>query len=134
MCSVRRGCETGWVEDQDPQDLSEVVARLRQFAAERDWDQFHSPRNLLLALTGEVGELASLVQWRTDAEVEQMLADQDGRRQLEEEVADVAIYLLRLADVCGIDLLSAVTDKIAVNARKYPVEKSKGSARKYTEF
>src|SRR5690606_9036429 len=50
MCSVRRGCETGWVEDQDPQDLSEVVARLRQFAAERDWDQFHSPRNLLLAL------------------------------------------------------------------------------------
>lgn len=134
MCSVRRGCETGWVEDQDPQDLSEVVARLRQFAAERDWDQFHSPRNLLLALTGEVGELASLVQWRTDAEVEQMLADQDGRRQLEEEVADVAIYLLRLADVCGIDLLSAVTDKIAVNARKYPVEKAKGSARKYTEF
>jgi len=122
------------VEDQDPQDLSEVVARLRQFAAERDWDQFHSPRNLLLALTGEVGELASLVQWRTDAEVEQMLADQDGRRQLEEEVADVAIYLLRLADVCGIDLLSAVTDKIAVNARKYPVEKAKGSARKYTEF
>ena len=96
--------------------LEQVLA---EFARQRDWDPFHNPRNLILALTGEVGELAEIFQWLKDAEAEQVM---EGRQaeHVRQEVADVFLYLMRLAMVLGIDLDAAVRDKIALNAKKYP--------------
>lgn len=111
-------------------DTDAVTAQLRAFADERDWARFHTPRNLVLALVGEVGELAEVVQWRTDAEIEALLADAVQRRALEDELADVVNYALRLADVAGIDLDAAVQAKIAANARRYPADEVRGSAAK----
>jgi NTP pyrophosphatase (non-canonical NTP hydrolase) len=113
-------------------DLNELATRLRGFARAREWEQFHTPRNLALALVGEVGELAAELQWRRDDE---LLAgmDEELRRRLADEVADVLIYLLRFADVCGIDPLQAATAKVTRNEERYPIEWSKGSAAKYTE-
>ena len=95
---------------------------LAAFASARDWDRFHNPRNLLLALTGEVGELAEIFQWKTDAEAETIMAT-DEAEHVRQEVADVFLYLMRLAMVLGIDLDAAVRNKIEMNARKYPAGK-----------
>lgn len=111
-------------------DTDAVTQQLRAFADERDWARFHTPRNLVLALVGEVGELAEVVQWRTDAEIQEMLTDAIQRRALEEELADVVTYALRLADVTGMDLDAAVQTKIAQNARRYPADEVRGSAAK----
>jgi dCTP diphosphatase len=100
-------------------ETAALEARLTEFARERDWDRFHTPRSLILALTGEVGELAEIFQWRTDAESESIMAG-DKAEHVRQEVADVFLYLMRLAMVLGIDLDAAVRDKIAMNARKYP--------------
>lgn len=100
-------------------DTSALEVKLAEFALERDWDRFHTPRNLILALTGEVGELAEIFQWRSDAESDAIMAS-DKAEHVRQEVADVFLYLMRLAMVLGIDLDSAVRDKIALNARKYP--------------
>jgi NTP pyrophosphatase (non-canonical NTP hydrolase) len=94
--------------------------RLRRFADARDWAKFHSPRNLALALTGEVGELAAELQWVPDGEVAHHLTDQAARARLADEVADVLIYLVRFADVCGIDPLSEAYAKIDRNEVRYP--------------
>ena len=120
--------------------LQEQVA---DFATERDWDQFHTVKNLILALIGEVGELAEIVQWMTDQEIqekinktpEQELVDAIQKHvtlhsQLEEEVADVFIYLLRLSTVLDINLISAAYAKMSLNAQRYTIEKSKGNAEK----
>lgn len=115
-------------------DLHDVQQRLRTFTEERDWAKFHSPRNLTLALVGEVGELAELVQWRTDDEVRALAEDSDGREALGDELADIFTYVLELADALGVDLDGAVHAKITKNAAKYPVELARGSNRKYTEF
>lgn len=115
-------------------DVSDLTALVRKFADERDWEQFHSPRNLLLALVGEVGELAAEFQWIGDNSVVTALQDPDKREAVASELADVFIYLLRFADVTGIDLASELTKKIALNEIRYPVEKSKGSAAKYTSY
>lgn len=96
--------------------LEQVLA---EFARQRDWDPFHNPRNLILALTGEVGELAEIFQWLKDAEAEQVMAGSQAEH-VRQEVADVFLYLMRLAMVLGIDLDAAVRDKIALNAKKYP--------------
>lgn len=98
---------------------------LRRFAEEREWERFHSPKNLATALAVEAAELLEHYQWAeaaTDA------------AKVREEVADVFLYLIRLADTLGIDLAAAAWDKIAINARKYPVAKARGHARKYTEL
>lgn len=100
-------------------DTAALEERLAAFAAERDWDRFHTPRNLILALTGEVGELAEIFQWRGDADSEAIMAS-DKAEHVRQEVADVFLYLMRLAMVLGIDLDAAVRDKIALNALKYP--------------
>jgi dCTP diphosphatase len=102
---------------------------LRAFAAERDWDQFHSPRNLATALAVEAAELLEPFQWLADGEDRDL--PPETRAAVEQEMADVLLYLVRLADKLGVDLASAAHAKIVRNAQKYPVEKSRGSSRKY---
>lgn len=101
-------------------DVNALVAALQQFADERDWQAFHTPRNLVLALTGEVGELAEIFQWLTDEQAAGLPQDPQGYRHLQEEIADVLLYLVRLAAVMKIDLNQAVADKMVKNAIKYP--------------
>jgi dCTP diphosphatase len=105
---------------------------LRQFAAERDWDQYHSPKNLAIALAVEAGELLEIFQWLPDEESRSPSTQQSAR--VREEMADVLLYLIRLADQLNIDLLVAAQDKLALNAERYPIDKARGSSRKYTEF
>ena len=106
--------------------------QLRTFAAERDWDQFHSPKNLASALAVEAAELLENFQWLTEAESQQL--PPETLAAVRAEVADVLLYLIRISDKLGIDLIAAANAKIVLNAEKYPVEKARGSSRKYTEL
>lgn len=115
-----------------PSSLDELRAALRRFAAERDWDQFHSPKNLAMALSVEAAELLEQFQWLTEAESKAL--DPDRRSRVRQEVADVLLYLVRLADKLDIDLMAAAAEKIAQNAARYPAEKVRGSSKKYTEY
>ena len=117
-------------------DLEAIRSQQAAFAEARDWDQFHTPRNLALALVGEVGELCEIFQWKGDHEVQPGLPGwTDAKRQhLGEEMADVLNYLVRLADKCGIDLPAVADAKIQKNAAKYPASLVKGSAKKYNEY
>ena len=99
------------------QGLEEELLR---FARDRDWEQYHAPRNLLMALVGEVGELAEIFQWMTEAQAADAMRDPDTARHVREEMADVMMYLVRLASVLGVDLDAAVREKLVANARKYP--------------
>jgi len=114
-------------------NLEDLRLESAQFAQDRDWDQFHSIRNLLLALVGEVGEVAEIVQWTKDEDIPALLND-GGREKLAEELADILLYLVRLADRSGVDLEKAVKEKLLLNAQKYPVNQARGSAKKYTEL
>lgn len=105
---------------------------LREFARERDWDQFHTPKNLSMALIAEAAELVEHFQW-VEGDKSHLLEDRV-RPSVEEEIADIFIYLVRIADKLGIDLYRAAGRKIAINASKYPADKVRGSARKYTEY
>ena len=109
--------------------LEELSARLAAFAAEREWEQFHSPKNLAMALAAEAGELLEHFQWLT--EDESVALPEATRKEVALEIADVLLFLVRLADRLGIDPLEAATHKLEVNARKYPVDKSRGRATKY---
>ncbi len=113
-------------------DLDEIKNKLRQFALARDWDQFHSPKNLSMALAVEASELLERFQWLSEEQSNNLSVEQ--RKAVEEEMADVFLYLLRLADKLNINLLSAADDKISMNELKYPAEKVKGSSKKYTEY
>jgi dCTP diphosphatase len=106
---------------------------LRGFANDRDWEQFHSPRNLISALNVEAGELLELFQWESTNHVVDV-DDPETRQKVEDEIADVFIYLLRIADKLNVPLEDVALAKIKKNAEKYPVEKSKGKAVKYTEL
>lgn len=111
----------------------EAMARvLRTFAAERDWDQFHSPKNLAMALNVEAGELLEHFQWLTQEQSQNLSADK--RAQVAEELADIQAYLIRLADKLDIDIRDAVERKMQKNAAKYPADKVRGDARKYDEY
>lgn len=114
--------------------LEELKQKMRKFAEERDWNQFHTPRNLLLALVGEVGELSEIFQWK--GEVKEGLNDwtEKEKEHVGEELSDVLLYLIRLSDKCGIDLGQAALDKIKKNEEKYPADKVKSSSKKYTEY
>jgi len=112
--------------------LSELMVRVRQFAAERDWEQFHTPKNLAMALVAEAGELAAEFQWLTAAQ--SAAPDAQRMERIRAESADVLIYLVRLADELGFDLLAAATVKIQENERRYPMEKVRGSSKKYDEY
>ena len=111
--------------------MHELKRCLRDFAIARDWEQFHSPKNLSMALSVEVAEIVEHFQWLTEEQSKNL--PKDKLEEVESELADTLIYLIRLADQLDIDLLAAAHSKIKVNERKYPLDKSKGNARKYTE-
>lgn len=115
-----------------PDALAALALRLRQFAAERDWDQFHSPKNLAMALTGEAGELAAEFQWLSEAQ--SWRPEPERMTRVQEEAADVLLYLVRLADQLKFDLVEAADRKIGINESRYPADKVFGSARKYDEY
>lgn len=114
--------------------ISGLQRQLRDFVAERDWDQFQTPKNLVMALSGEVGELTEIFQWLTADESSSVLSDPAQAGRVREEIADVFAYLLRLADVLDVDLEAALTAKMHRNAAKYPVEIARGTAAKYTDL
>lgn len=114
------------------QNLESVRNRLREFAAVRDWDQFHSPKNLSMALSVEVSELVECFQWLTEEQSHSLNAVQ--LAAVTDEIADVQLYLIRLADKVGVDIGVAIEQKIKKNEAKYPAEKVKGSSKKYSEY
>ena len=112
--------------------LNDLRAKVNAFVAERDWAQFHSPKNLAMAMIVEAAEVVEHFQWDT---IEESYAIDDARRkEIGHELADTFVYLLRLAEVAGVDLVAAANEKIALNVQKYPVEKCKGSNAKYTAY
>jgi dCTP diphosphatase len=113
--------------------LSQIQASIEKFAQDRDWDQFHTPKNLIMAATSEMGELAEVLQWKSEEEVIAYLSSEEGKTRLSEEISDVMIYLLRLSQKADIDIIDSLRKKLAQNELKYPVDLSKGNARKYTE-
>ena len=115
-------------------DIPELTRALLRFRDERDWAQFHTLRNLIVSLNLEAGELLELTQWKSDAEMDALLADPAKQEALRDECADVLLYLLLIADRAGIDLEAAAQNKLRKNAEKYPVDKSYGTSRKYTEL
>ena len=114
-------------------NIKKIQKQLSTFADERDWNQFHNPKNLTMALSVEASELVEIFQWLTPEQAEEIM-DSSQSDHVKEEVADVMIYLLRLADKLDIDLESIVSDKIVQNGKKYPVNLSKGNADKSTSF
>jgi dCTP diphosphatase len=112
-----------------PDALTELRDDLRRFAAEREWDRFHTPKNLAMALSGEAGELIEHFQWLTAEESASLPAPV--RAEVALEMADVLLYLVRFADILDIDLAEAARRKIAINAQRYPVERARGRAEKY---
>ena len=114
------------------EQLRALQLRLAAFAAARDWEQFHSPKNLAMALSVEAAELVEEFQWLTEQQSREL--DAERRERVRLELADVFIYLLRLADRLDVDLVRAADDKIAQNERKYPAQRVRGDAHKYTEY
>jgi NTP pyrophosphatase (non-canonical NTP hydrolase) len=112
--------------------MDELIRMIRDFDAERDWDQFHSPKNLAMALSVEVAELAEIFQWMSERESTQL--SEDKQKKLMEEIGDVMIYLANLSDKFGIDPIKAAKGKIKLNEAKYPSQIVKGDARKYSEY
>ncbi len=110
--------------------LTELAVRLREFAAAREWEKFHTPKNLAMALAGEVGELVAELQWLTPEEAERVMADPEAAARMRSELADVTIYLVRLADVLGVDLIGVARAKLAESEERYDVDNYRGSARK----
>jgi dCTP diphosphatase len=113
-------------------EFDRIKKQVRQFGIDRDWDQFHSPKNLSMALIVEVAEMVEHFQWLT--EEQSVRLSQEKLDEIELELADIQIYLLSLAEKLQIDLLAAVDKKLALNSQKYPVEKARGSSKKYTEY
>jgi dCTP diphosphatase len=113
------------------QSLEQIKIRLREFAAERDWDQVHSPKNLAMALIVEAAELVEHFQWLTEDQSQTLPPEK--LAEVEQEIADIQIYLIRLADKLGVDMEKAVNAKIELNEKKYPADKVRGSAAKYSD-
>ena len=113
-------------------ELDALRDRIRDFSRERDWDQFHSPKNLAMALAGEAGEVLEIFQWLTEEQSRAL--DEKALARARDEIADVLLYLVRLADRLDVDPLAAAHRKLEENARKYPVDKARGNARKYDEL
>jgi len=112
--------------------LNTLRDEIRTFSAERNWQQFHTPKNLVMALSVEISELMEHFQWLTPEQ--STMLDTNERGEVAQELADVFIYLVRLSDVLGVDLAAAAQEKLLLNAEKYPVEKAKGLATKYTKL
>ena len=114
--------------------VGEIKARALAFARERDWEQFHAPKNLAMALAAEAAELMEHFLWATPEASRELAQEPAKRRKIEEEIADVVIYAAEFANMTGIDLSAAIEAKMLANAKKYPVEKSRGKSTKYTEL
>jgi NTP pyrophosphatase (non-canonical NTP hydrolase) len=114
--------------------VSELKERVLAFVREREWEQFHSPKNLSMALAAEAGELMEHFLWANTEESRRVVADPARRAKIAEELADVVIYALEFANATGLDVAASIEAKIAANARKYPVEKARGRSAKYTEL
>jgi len=112
--------------------MEDLKRKIREFAEERDWNQFHSPKNLAMALSVEVSELVEHFQWLT--EDQSYIKDPDNVEKIKYEIGDILIYLTMLSDKLDIDPLAAAKSKMIANERKYPVDKAKGNAKKYSEF
>ena len=113
-------------------DLENLREQLRRFAAERDWDQFHSPKNLAMALSAEAGELLEAFQWLSEEQSRRL--SPEALEAASEEIADVLLYLVRLSDKLGIDPIAVARRKLEKNAERYPADKARGNSRKYTEL
>ena len=113
-------------------ELEVLRDKLRTFAADRDWDQFHSPKNISMALAVEASELLEHFQWLTEAQSRNLLPEK--REEVAQEIADVLLYLVRIADKLNINLVDAANKKLVMNAHKYPAEKSRSNNKKYTEL
>ena len=120
--------------DSYPLNISDLQLRLRKFASEREWEQFHSPKNLAMALSVEAAELLEIFQWLTAEESESVANNQDIKPKAEQEIADIILYLLRIADLLQIDIADACENKLRLNAEKYPIDLARGNAKKYTEL
>jgi NTP pyrophosphatase (non-canonical NTP hydrolase) len=115
-------------------ELQDLLQKIVGFRDQRNWKQFHSPRNLAAALAIEAGELQETMLWKTDHEVTELLETAEGRTSIAREIADVLIYSLLLCDATGIDPMTAIGEKLVENERKYPAELSRGKASKYTHL
>ncbi|MGE0174412.1 MAG: nucleotide pyrophosphohydrolase [Oligoflexales bacterium] len=115
-------------------DLEQVIARQRRFVAERDWEKFHTPKNLVMALSRECSELLEIFQWIDGEESRSVTENPEVKAAVSDEIADVLFYLVRIADVLNIGLNDAVWQKWAKNEKKYPVDLCKGKSEKYTEY
>ena len=115
----------------DVDEIERLQARYRDFCEERDWTQFHAPKNLAMALAAEVGEVLEVLQWLTPEESERIRENPELLHRLGEEIADVQLYLWRPAEISGVELTGAIDRKLTVNEQKYPVEKALGKATKY---
>jgi dCTP diphosphatase len=116
----------------DVTELESLREQLRDFATARDWDQFHSPKNLAMALSVEAAELLEVFQWLTEEQSRSLTPE--AHAAASEEIADVLLYLIRLSDALGVDPIAAAQRKLVANAEKYPVDKARGNSRKYTEL
>lgn len=116
-----------------PDNIDNLLNQILQFSKDRDWEKFHTSKNLILAITSELGELAEHFQWRSDSEILEFLSVPNNKARVEEEIADIAIYLIRLAQISNIDLIKSINNKIEINSLKYPIETSRGNATKYSE-
>ena len=114
-------------------NLENLKLKLREFSKERNWEQFHNPKNLATALSVEASELLEIFQWSNDGGLKE-IDNPDKRQEIEKEIADIFNYLVKLVDILDIDLEEAALNKIKENAEKYPIETSKGKSLKYTEF
>ena len=115
-------------------NLEKISKMHNNFINERDWEQFHSVKNLSMAMSVECSELVELFQWQTEQDSNSVKEKKELKEKVEDEVADVFLYLIRLSEKCDIDIEGAVLRKIEKNSKKYPVEKSRGSSKKYTQL
>jgi len=113
-------------------EIKNIIEKIKKFRDERDWMQFHDPKNMAVSIIIEASELLEHFQWKTKKEVDNYLAE--NQEEVRDEIADIALYLFELADNLGVDLLDVMEKKLEKNEKKYPVEKAKGSHKKYTEF
>lgn len=113
-------------------DLKDIARRLQDFARERDWEKFHSPKNLAMALSVEAAELLEVFQWLSEEQSKHL--SREALAAVSEEAADVLLYLIQLSDKLDFDLIAAANKKLAVNAQKYPVSKARGTSKKYTKL
>jgi dCTP diphosphatase len=138
-CAVAQGARNGQhppmpALSDSATTVSELRERVLAFVRERDWEQFHTPKNLSMALAAEAAELMEHFLWATPEESRAVAADPSRRAKIAEELADVVIYALEFANTTGLDVAASIEAKIAANARKYPVDKARGRSAKYTEL